>query len=129
MTYVRKHARFNILDDMPVDVWQEPEPEPTPRERIPRGPIITDPERYLCIVGEEPADYYGNFTACTFTAALYQGEHVAVSADYLRKSCTLADETTARKILAFYLRNWAAHEDDDAAELLRDEADRINKQA
>lgn len=106
MTYIRKHARFTILDDMPADVWQEP-------------------EGFLCIVGEEPADYHGDFSACTFTPALYRGEHVPVSADYLRKSCTLADEATARKILAFYLREWARIEDPDAAELLREEADAL----
>lgn len=117
MSYIRKHARFFILDDMPADVWQEPE--------------VPDPENYtlltpyLCIVSDEPADYHGNFTACTFTAALYQGEHVPVSAEYLRDRCTLADEATARKILAFYIRNWANIEDEDTAEILRDEADRI----
>lgn len=121
MTYIRKHARFTVLDDVPADVWQEPE--------------VPDPENYtlltpyLCIVGDEPADYHGSFFACTFTAALYQGEHVPVSAEYLRDRCTLADEATARKILAHYLRNWATMEDDDAAELLRDEADQISKQA
>ena len=108
MSYIRKHARFTILDDMPADVWQE-----------------NDPLEFLCIVSEEPYDYHGNFTACTFTAALYQGEHIGVSADYLRDRCTLADEETARKIIAFYLRNWATVEDPSAAELLRDEADRI----
>lgn len=118
MTYVHKHARFSILDDVPADVWQEPE-DTEPRT------CVTDPKRYLCIVGEEAFDYSGSFGACTFTAALYQGEHVPVSAEYLRDRCTLADEATARKILAFYLRNWATHEDEDAAELLRDEADRI----
>ena len=108
MSYISTHARFTILDDIPADVWQE-----------------TDPTEYLCIVGEEPADYHGNFSACTFTAALYQGEHVPASADYLRKSCTLAPEETARKILAFYLRNWAQIEDEDTAALLLEEADRI----
>ena len=111
MAYIRKHARFTILDDVPADVWQE-----------------SSPAGYLCIVDEEPADYHGNFTACTFTAALYQGEHVPVSADYLKK-CTHAPEDIARKILAFYLRNWAAIEDDDTAALLLDSAEEISKQA
>lgn len=117
MAYVRNHARFTILDDMPADVWQEPE--------------VPDPENYtlltpyLCIVGDEPADYHGNFWACTFTAALYQGEHVGVSAEYLRDRCTLADEATARKIIAFYLRNWAQIEDDDTAALLLEDAEEI----
>lgn len=111
MAYIRKHARFTILDQVPADVWQE-----------------SSPAGYLCIVDEEPADYHGNFTACTFTAALYQGEHVPVSAEYLRDRCTLADEATARKILAFYLRNWANIEDEDAAALLLEEADRIAQQ-
>lgn len=121
MPYVRSRARFTVLDDIPADVWQEP--EHTPGDGL-LG-ITSDPEKYLCIVGEEPADYHGNFTACTFTAALYQCVHVPVSADYLRDRCELADEETARKIIAFYLRNWAAIEDEDAAELLRDEAERI----
>lgn len=121
MTYVRKHARFSILDDVPCDVWEEPEDTETRTH-------VTDPERYLCIVGDEPADYHGNFTACTFTRATYQGEHVPVSAEYLRDRCTLAPEETARRIIAFYLRNWASVEDDDTAEILRDEADRIAQQ-
>ncbi len=122
MAYIRKHARFTILDDVPCDVWQEPEDD-EPRT------CVTDQEKYLCIVDEEPYDYNGNFTACTFTAALYQGEHIGVSADYLRDRCTLADEETARKILAFYVRNWASIEDEDTAEILREDADRISKQA
>ena len=120
MTYIRKHARFTILDDMPADVWQEPE-----HQHAPIAGTSSDQDKYLCIVSEEPYDYNGNFTACTFTAALYQGEHIGVSADYLRDRCTLADEATARKVIAFYLRNWANVEDPSAAELLRDEADRI----
>lgn len=120
MTYIRDHARFTIFDDMPVDVWQEP--EHTPCNGL-LG-ITSDPEKYLCIIGEEPWDYYGSFTACTFTRALYQCVHIGVSAEYL-ESCELAPEDIARKILAFYLRNWASMEDDDTAELLRDEADRI----
>lgn len=121
MPYISNTARFSILDDVPADVWEEPEHNGV----YGLQGITSDPERYLCIVGEEPYDYAGNFTACTFTAALYQGEHIGASAEYLRDRCTLADEATARKILAFYLRNWASMEDDDAAELLRDEADRI----
>ena len=124
MTYVRKHARFNILDDIPADVWQEPEEH----QHAPLAGTSSDPDKYLCIVGDEPADYHGNFYGCTFTAALYQGEHVPVSAEYLRDRCTLADEATARKILAFYVRNWANIEDEETADLLRDEADRIAQQ-
>lgn len=120
MTYIRKHARFTILDDVPADVWEEPE-----HQHAPIAGTSSDPERYLCIVDEDPYDYAGNFTACTYTAALYQGEHIGVSAEYLRDRCTLADEATARKILAFYLRNWASMEDDDTADLLREDADRI----
>ena len=121
MPYIRKHARFFILDDMPADVWEDP----TQQGVYGMDGIAPDPERYLCIVSEEPYDYNGNFTACTFTAALYQGEHIGVSADYLRDRCTLADEETARKVIAFYLRNWANVEDPSTAELLRDEAERI----
>lgn len=123
MTYVRKHARFSILDDVPCDVWEEPEHQPN--ELL---GTTSDPDKYLCIVGDEPADYDGNFCACTFTRATYQGAHVPVSAEYLRDRCTLAPEETARMILAHYLRVWAIHEDDDAAEILRDEADRIAQQ-
>lgn len=118
MTYIRKHARFSILDDVPADVWQEPE-EDDPRTHV------TDPDKYLCIVGDEPADYHGNFFACTYTAALYQGAHVPVSAEYLRDRCTLADEATARKILAHYLRNWARMEPEEIAGLLLEEADAL----
>jgi len=125
MTYIRKHARFTILDSIPADVWEEPEHTGV----YGLQGITSDPERYLCIVDEEPYDYAGNFTACTFTAALYQGEHIGVSAEYLRDRCTLADEATARKILAHYIRNWARMEDDDAAALLLEEAERISKQA
>lgn len=125
MAYIRKHARFTILDDVPCDVWEDP----THQGVYGMDGIAPDHEKYLCIVSEEPYDYIGNFTACTFTAALYQGEHIGVSADYLRDRCTLADEETARKILAFYLRSWTTMEDEDAAELLRDEAERISKQA
>lgn len=120
MTYIRKHARFTILDDVPADVWEESE-----HQHAPLAGASSDPDKYLCIVGDEAFDYSGSFGACTFTAALYQGEHVPVSAEYLHKACTLADEATARKVLAFYLRNWANVEDEDAAELLRDEAERI----
>lgn len=122
MTYVRKHARFTVLDDIPADVWEEPEDdEPCT--------CVTDPEKYLCIVGDEPADYRGSFSACTYTAALYQGQHTPVSAEYLRESCTLADEATARKIIAHYLRIWATMEDDDAAALLLEDAEEISRQA
>jgi hypothetical protein len=120
MSYIRKHARFSILDDVPADVWQEDEEH----QHAPIAGTSSDPDKYLCIVGDEPFDYYGNFCACTFTAALYQGEHVPVSADYL-KTCIHAPEDIARKILAFYLRNWANIENEDTAEFLRDEADRI----
>ena len=120
MTYIRKHARFSILDAIPADVWQEPE-DTDPRT------CVTDPERYLCIVGDEPADYHGNFFACTYTAALYQGEHVPASYQYLRDRCTLADEATARKIIAHYLRNWARMEPEEIAALLLEEAERIKQ--
>lgn len=114
MAYIRDHARFTVLDDMPADVWQEP----TTHDHG------SDPDRYLCIVSEEPHDYDGSFSACVFSEALYQREHVGASAEYL-KSCTLAPEPIARKILAWYLREWARIEDDDAAALLLDDADRI----
>ena len=121
MAYISDTARFSILDMIPCDVWQEPEHTGV----YGLHGITSDPERYLCIVDEEPYDYAGNFTACTFTAALYQGEHIGVSAEYLRDRCTLADEATARKILAHYIRQWARMEDDDTAALLLEEADRI----
>lgn len=123
MAYISNTARFSILDMIPCDVWQEPEHTGV----YGLQGITSDPERYLCIVDEEPYDYAGNFTACTYTAALYQGEHIGVSAEYLRDRCTLADEATARKILAHYLRNWARMEDDDAAALLLEEAERIKQ--
>lgn len=122
MTYIRKHARFTILDDVPADVWQEPEEH----QHAPLAGTSSDPDKYLCIVGDDPADYHGNFYACTFTAAMYQGEHVPVSADYLRK-CTPAPEDVTRKILAFYIRNWSAMENDEIAALLREDADQISK--
>lgn len=125
MPYIRDHARFTILDDMPADVWQEPEPEPMSEYQRAHGPYCSDPEQYLCIVSEEPADYHGSFEACVYTAALYQCDHVPVGAGYLRDSCTLAPEDTARTILAHYIRSWALLEDEDTADLLRDEADRI----
>lgn len=118
MTYISKNARFTILDDIPADVWEEPE-DTDPRT------ATSDPDRYLCIVGDEPADYHGNFTVCIYSAALYQREHTAASAEYLRDRCSLADEATARKIIAHYLRHWATMEDEDAAELLRDAAEEI----
>jgi len=124
MSYIRKHARFTILDDIPADVWEEPE-----HQHATIAGTSSDPDKYLCIVGDEPYDYAGNFTACTFTAALYQGEHIGVSAEYLRYRCNLADEATARKIIAFYLRNWAAIEDEETAALLLDSAEEISKQA
>lgn len=127
MPYIQKHARFKLpdLDNMPADVWQEPTLEPEPRERIPRGPICTDPETYLCIVGEEAFDYFGNFTACTYTAARIRGEHCGVSPAYLRK-CSPAPEHIAREIIADYLRFWASIEHDtDTAELLHDAAENI----
>lgn len=121
MAYISDTARFSILDMIPCDVWEDIE---NPGVYGLQG-ITSDPERYLCIVDEEPYDYAGNFTACTFTAALYQGEHIGVSAEYLRDRCTLADEATARKILAFYIRNWARMEDDDTAALLLEEAEAL----
>lgn len=121
MAYISDNARFSILDMIPCDVWEEPEHTGV----YGLQGITSDPERYLCIVDEEPYDYAGNFTACTFTAALYQGEHIGASAEYLRDRCTLADEATARKILAFYIRNWARMEDDDTAALLLEEADAL----
>lgn len=118
MTYIRKHARFTVLDDIPADVWEEPE-DTDPRT------CVTDPERYLCIVGDEPADYHGSFFACIYTEALYQAYHAPVSAEYLRDSCSPAPEETARAILAHYLCNWARMEDDETAALLLEDADRI----
>lgn len=123
MPYISDNARFSILDMIPCDVWEDIE---NPGVYGLQG-ITSDPERYLCIVDEEPYDYAGNFTACTFTAALYQGEHIGVSAEYLRDRCTLAPEETARTILAHYLRNWARMEDDDTAALLLEEAERIKQ--
>ena len=117
MAYISDTARFSILDMIPCDVWQEPE--------------VPDPENYtlltpyLCIVDEEPADYHGNFQACVYSEALYQREHVPASYQYLRDRCTLADEATARKIIAHYLRNWARMEDDDTAALLLEEAEAL----
>lgn len=107
MAYISDNARFNILDDVPADVWEE-----------------TDPAAYLCIIGEEPHDYYGSFSACVYTSALYRGEHVGASAEYLA-TCALAPEDTARRILAHYLRQWASLEDEDAAALLLEDAERI----
>lgn len=121
MAYISDTARFSILDMIPCDVWEDIE---NPGVYGLQG-ITSDPERYLCIVDEEPYDYAGNFTACTFTAALYQGEHIGVCAEYLRDRCTLADEATARKILAHYIRNWARMEDDETAALLLEEADAL----
>ena len=122
MPYISDNARFTILDMIPCDVWEDIE---NPGFYGLQG-ITSDPERYLCIVGEEPYDYAGNFTACTFTAALYQGEHIGVSAEYLRDRCTLApEEATARTILAHYIRQWARMEDDDTAALLLEEADAL----
>lgn len=121
MAYISDNARFSILDMIPCDVWEDIE---NPGVYGLQG-ITSDPERYLCIVDEEPYDYAGNFTACTFTAALYQGEHIGVCAEYLRDRCSLAPEETARTILAHYLRNWARMEDDDTAALLREEADAL----
>ena len=114
MPYIRKHARFTVLDDIPADVWQEPTTHDTG----------SDPDRYLCIVSEEPHDYDGSFTACVFSEALYQREHVGAASWYL-ETCTLAPEPVARKILAFYLRNWANIEDPETAALLLEDADRI----
>lgn len=127
MPYIQKHARFKLpdLDNMPADVWQEPTPEPEPRERIPRGPICTDPEQYLCIVGEEAHDYHGNFTACSYTAALYQSAHCGVSYEYLRDYCQPAPERIALKVIAHYLHHWASMEDEETAELLHAAAENI----
>lgn len=122
MTYIQEHARFAILDSVPCDVWEEEE-----HQHAPIAGASSDPDKYLCIVGDEPADYDGNFCACTFTRATYQGEHVPVSAEYLRDRCTLAPEETARRIIAFYLRNWASVENDDTAALLLEDADQISK--
>lgn len=119
-TLIHLQSRFTILDSVPCDVWQEPE-----HQHAPMAGTSSDPDKYLCIVDAEPFDYAGSFCACTFTAALYQGEHVGVSGEYLRDRCTLAPEPIARKILAFYLRNWAQIEGDDIAELLRDAAEEI----
>lgn len=120
MPYIQKHARFQLpdLDNMPADVWQEPE-DTSPRT------CVQDPERYLCIVGEEAFDYDGSFTACTYTAARYRGSHCGVSPAYLRK-CTHAPEDIAREIIANYMRFWASIEQDaDTADLLHDAAENI----
>ena len=118
MAYISDNARFSILDMIPCDVWQEPEDD-DPRT------ACSDHDKYLCIVGEEPADYHGNFFACVYSEALYQREHVPASYQYLRDRCSLAPEETARAILAHYLRNWARMEDDDTAALLLEEADAL----
>lgn len=103
MAYISDTARFSILDMIPCDVWEEPE-STDPRT------ICSDPDKYLCIVGEEPADYHGSFQACVYSANLCQREHVPASYQYLRDRCTIAPEETARAILAHYLRNWATME-------------------
>lgn len=121
MAYISNNARFTILDMIPCDVWQEPEHTGV----YGLQGITSDPEQYLCIVDEEPYDYAGNFTACTYTAALYQGEHIGASAEYLRDRCSLAPEETARTILAHYLRQWARLEDQDTAALLLEEAEAL----
>ena len=117
MAYISDNARFSILDMIPCDVWQEPEDD-DPRT------TCSDPERYLCVIDEEAWDYHGSFTACTYTAALYMGSHTGVGAEYL-KACTLAPEPIARAILAHYLRQWARLEDQEAADLLREEAEAL----
>lgn len=122
MAYISDNARFTILDMIPCDVWEEPEQEQEPNPR--HEPICSDPERYLCVIDEEAWDYYGSFTACTYTAALYMGSHTGVGAEYL-KTCRLAPEETARTILAHYIRQWARMEDDDTAALLLEEADAL----
>ena len=122
MTYVSKHARFTVLDGIPADGWQESTTEDVTNEHV---PIITDPDKYLCIVGEEAYDYDGSFTACVYSSALYRRDHVGVSYEYLRDSCTLAPEETARKIIAHYLRVWADMEDPDTADILVEEAERV----
>lgn len=121
MPYIQDHARYQLpdLDNMPADVWQEPE-DTSPRT------CVQDQERYLCIVGEEAYDYFGNFTACTYTAARSRGEHVPASADYLRDRCNPAPEDVAREIIADYMRFWASIEQDpDEADLLHDAANNI----
>lgn len=126
MTYVRDQARFTVLDSIPADVWQEAQ-----EERVtPSAPIVTDPECYLCIVGDEPADYYGQFSACAYTLAGHRTSHCEVGDIYLATRCTPAPESTAREIIADYLRFMAYVEcmtnpDENAAELLEDVADRI----
>ncbi len=114
MAYISDNARFSILDMIPCDVWQEPTNDD-------HG---SDPDRYLCIVSEEPHDYDGSFTACVYSEALYQREHVGVASWYLEK-CTPAPEPIARAILAHYIRQWARLEDQDTADLLREEADAL----
>lgn len=122
MAYISDNARFSILDMIPCDVWQEPEQEQEPNPR--REPICSDPERYLCVIDEEAWNYHGDFTACTYTAALYMGSHTGVSAEYL-EDCTPAPEPIARAILAHYLRQWARLEDQETADLLREEAENL----
>lgn len=122
MAYISDTARFSILDMIPCDVWQEPEQEQEPNPR--HEPICSDPEKYLCIVDEEAWNYRGDFTACTYTAALYMGSHTGVGAEYL-KTCRLAPEETARTILAHYLRNWARMEPEEIAALLLEESDAL----
>lgn len=120
MPYIQDHARYQLpdLDNMPADVWEEPE-DTSPRT------CVQDREMYLCIVGEEAYDYFGNFTACSYTAARYRGEHCGVSPAYLRK-CQPAPEPIAREIIADYMRFWASIEQDaDTADLLHDAADNI----
>lgn len=109
MPYIQDHARYQLpdLDNMPADVWEEI-------------------GGYLCIVGEEPADYRGSFTACTYSLARSRGEHVPASADYLRDKCSPAPEDIAREIIADYMRFWASTEQDpDEADLLHDAAENI----
>ena len=120
MPYIQKHARFKLpdLDNMPADVWQGPEDAGL-------RTCVQDREVYLCIVGEEAYDYDGSFAACAYTAARYRGGHCGVSYQYLRDRCAPAPEPIAREIIADYLRFWASHEDEDAAELLRDAAENI----
>lgn len=121
MPYIQDHARYQLpdLDNMPADVWEEPE-DTSPRT------CVQDPERYLCIVGEEAFDYDGSFTACTYTVARYRGSHCGVSYQYLRDRCTPAPEHIAREIIADYMRFWASIEQDaDTADLLHDAAENI----
>lgn len=104
-SYIDQNARFELFDGFKVDVWEDNDSD------------VYDP---IVLVMDEPWNYNGDFTGCTYTKGLNRCSHGPVSYEFLEESAHLVDEATARKVIIDYVDS-SKTEDPDFYEAVYDE--------